>query len=130
MVGGFAILKDVLKTGVYELAEEICRQAGHAVIPRETIERAPTAELKPGQRDTDTLPPYDVLDPILEAYVERDLASRDIVALGYDEATVRWVVEAVDRSEYKRRQAPPGLKITTRAFGKDRRMPITNRFRG
>jgi NAD+ synthase (glutamine-hydrolysing) len=130
MVGGFAILKDVLKSGVYELAEEICRQAGHAVIPRETIERAPTAELKPGQRDTDTLPPYDVLDPILEAYVERDLASRDIVALGYDEATVRWVVEAVDRSEYKRRQAPPGLKITTRAFGKDRRMPITNRFRG
>jgi NAD+ synthase (glutamine-hydrolysing) len=130
MVGGFAILKDVLKSGVYELAEEICRQAGHAVIPRETIERAPTAELKPGQRDTDTLPPYDVLDPILEAYVERDLASRDIVALGYDEATVRWVVEAVDRNEYKRRQAPPGLKITTRAFGKDRRMPITNRFRG
>jgi NAD+ synthase (glutamine-hydrolysing) len=130
MVGGFAILKDVLKTGVYELAEEICRQAGRAVIPRETIERAPTAELKPDQRDTDTLPPYDILDPILEAYVERDLAPRDIVALGFDERTVRWAVDAVDRSEYKRRQAPPGLKITTRAFGKDRRMPITNRFRG
>jgi NAD+ synthase (glutamine-hydrolysing) len=130
MVGGFAILKDVLKTGVYELAEEICRQSGREVIPRETIERAPTAELKPDQRDTDTLPPYEVLDPILEAYVERDMAPRDIVALGYDEATVRWVVDAVDRNEYKRRQAPPGLKITTRAFGKDRRMPITNRFRG
>ena len=100
------------------------------MIPRQTIERAPTAELKPGQKDTDTLPPYDVLDPILEAYVERDLARRDIVALGYDSEVVRWVVDAVDRSEYTRRQAPPGLKITTRAFGKDRRMPITNRFRG
>ena len=130
MVGGFAILKDLLKTRVYEVAEEINRQCGRAVIPRETIERAPTAELKPGQKDTDTLPPYDVLDPILEAYVERDLARRDIVALGYDAEVVRWVVDAVDRSEYKRRQAPPGLKITTRAFGKDRRMPITNRFRG
>jgi NAD+ synthase (glutamine-hydrolysing) len=130
MVGGFAILKDLLKTRVYEVAEEINRQSGRDLIPRETIERAPTAELKPGQKDTDTLPPYDVLDPILEAYVERDLARRDIVALGYDAEVVRWVVDAVDRSEYKRRQAPPGLKITTRAFGKDRRMPITNRFRG
>ena len=130
MVGGFAILKDLLKTRVYEVAEEINRQNGRDVIPRQTIERAPTAELKPGQKDTDTLPPYDVLDPILEAYVERDLARRDIVALGYDSEVVRWVVDAVDRSEYKRRQAPPGLKITTRAFGKDRRMPITNRFRG
>jgi NAD+ synthase (glutamine-hydrolysing) len=130
MVGGFAILKDLLKTGVYDVAEEINRQAGREVIPRETIERAPTAELKPGQMDIDTLPPYNVLDPILEAYVERDMAPRDIVSLGYEEKTVRWVVDAVDRSEYKRRQAPPGLKITTRAFGKDRRMPITNRFRG
>jgi NAD+ synthase (glutamine-hydrolysing) len=112
------------------VAEEINRQAGREVIPRETIERAPTAELKPGQMDIDTLPPYNVLDPILEAYVERDMAPRDIVSLGYEEKTVRWVVDAVDRSEYKRRQAPPGLKITTRAFGKDRRMPITNRFRG
>ncbi|HYO45809.1 MAG TPA: NAD(+) synthase, partial [Gemmatimonadota bacterium] len=130
MVGGFAILKDLLKTRVYDVAEEIDRQAGREVIPRETIERAPTAELKADQKDTDTLPPYDVLDPILEAYVERDMAPGDIVALGYEEETVRWVVDAVDRSEYKRRQAPPGLKITTRAFGKDRRMPITNRFRG
>jgi len=130
MVGGFAILKDLLKTRVYEVAEEIDRQAGREVIPRETIERAPTAELKPDQKDTDTLPPYDVLDPILEAYVEQDLAPGDIVAQGYEEETVRWVIDAVDRSEYKRRQAPPGLKITTRAFGKDRRMPITNHFRG
>ena len=130
MVGGFAILKDLLKTRVYEVAEEINRQTGREVIPRDTIDRAPTAELKPGQKDTDTLPPYDVLDPILEAYVERDVARRDIVALGYEAEVVRWVVDAVDRSEYKRRQAPPGLKITTRAFGKDRRMPITNRFRG
>jgi len=119
-----------LKTRVYELAGEINRQGGRAVIPHETIERAPTAELKAGQKDTDTLPPYGILDPILEAYVERDLARRDIVALGYDAEVVRWVVDAVDRSEYKRRQAPPGLKITSRAFGKDRRMPITNRFRG
>jgi NAD+ synthase (glutamine-hydrolysing) len=130
MVGGFAILKDLLKTRVYELAAEINREAGREVIPRETIERAPTAELRAGQKDTDTLPPYDVLDPILEAYVERDLAPGEIAGLGYAEDTVRWVIEAVDRSEYKRRQAPPGLKITTRAFGKDRRMPITNRFRG
>ena len=129
MVGGFAILKDLLKSRVYEVAAEINRQAGREEIPRETIERAPTAELRPGQRDTDTLPPYDVLDPILEAYVERDLAPAEIVALGFPAETVRWVVGAVDGSEYKRRQAPPGLKITTRAFGKDRRMPITNRFR-
>ena len=130
MVGGFAILKDLLKTRVYDVAGEINRQAGRDVIPRATIERAPTAELRPDQKDTDTLPPYDVLDPILEAYVESDMSTGDIIALGYEEATVRWVVDAVDRSEYKRRQAPPGLKITTRAFGKDRRMPITNRFRG
>ncbi len=129
MVGGFAVLKDVTKTQVYAIAEELNRQAGRELIPRGTIERPPTAELKPDQTDQDTLPPYDVLDPILEAYVERDLSPSDIAALGYPEKTVRWVVAAVDRSEYKRRQAPPGIKITTRAFGKDRRMPITNRYR-
>ncbi|HUP19631.1 MAG TPA: NAD+ synthase [Gemmatimonadota bacterium] len=129
MVGGFAVLKDVTKTQVYAVAEEVNRQSGREVIPCGTIERPPTAELKPDQTDQDTLPPYDVLDPILEAYVERDLAPSDIVALGYSEELVRWVVSAVDRSEYKRRQAPPGIKITTRAFGKDRRMPITNRYR-
>jgi NAD+ synthase (glutamine-hydrolysing) len=129
MVGGFAVLKDLLKTDVYRIAEEINRQAGRDVIPNETIARAPTAELRPGQKDSDTLPPYDLLDGILEAYVERDLGVGEIVGLGFEEETVRWVVEAVDRSEYKRRQAPPGIKITTRAFGKDRRMPITNRYR-
>ncbi len=128
MVGGFAVLKDVMKTQVYALAEEINRQSG-GPIPRGTIERPPSAELKPDQTDQDTLPPYEVLDAILEAYVERDLGPAEIVALGHDEETVRWVVVAVDRSEYKRRQAAPGIKITTRAFGKDRRMPITNRYR-
>jgi len=130
MVGGFAVLKDVYKTEVYDVAREINRQAGNDVIPQATLERAPTAELRAGQKDSDTLPPYDVLDPILEAYVERDLGPDEIVTMGYDEATVRWVIDAVDGNEYKRRQAPPGIKITTRAFGKDRRMPITNRYRG
>jgi len=130
MVGGFAVLKDLLKTDVYGVSEEVNRQAGEDRIPRGILDRAPSAELKPDQKDTDALPPYDVLDPILEAYVERDLAPDDIVAMGFDEATVRWVIEAVDRSEYKRRQAAPGIKITSRAFGKDRRMPITNRYRG
>src|SRR5688572_7288491 len=130
MVGGFAVLKDLYKTEVYDVAREINRQAGNDVIPRATLDRAPTAELRAGQKDTDTLPPYEILDPILEAYVERDLGPEEIVAMGYDEATVRWVVDAVDGNEYKRRQAPPGIKITTRAFGKDRRMPITNRYRG
>ncbi len=130
MVGGFAVLKDLLKTDVYRIAEEINRQAGGEVVPTATIARPPTAELRPGQKDSDTLPSYDVLDGILEEYVGRDLGVQEIVALGYEEETVRWVVEAVDRSEYKRRQAPPGIKITTRAFGKDRRMPITNRYRG
>lgn len=127
MVGGFSVLKDVTKTQVYALAEAINR-GGDGPIPRGTIERAPSAELKPGQTDQDTLPPYEVLDPILEAYVERDLGPEEIVGLGYEREVVRWVVTAVDQAEYKRRQAAPGIKITTRAFGKDRRMPITNRY--
>jgi NAD+ synthase (glutamine-hydrolysing) len=130
MVGGFAVLKDLLKTDVYRVAEEINRQAGRELIPAATIAREPTAELRPGQKDSDTLPSYEVLDGILEEYVERDLGVAEIVSLGFEEETVRWVVDAVDRAEYKRRQAPPGIKITTRAFGKDRRMPITNRYRG
>ena len=130
MVGGFAVLKDVLKTDVYRVAEEINRQAGRELVPTSTIAREPTAELRPDQKDSDTLPAYDVLDGILEEYVGRDLGVAEIVGLGYEEETVRWVVDAVDRNEYKRRQAPPGIKITTRAFGKDRRMPITNRYRG
>jgi NAD+ synthase (glutamine-hydrolysing) len=99
------------------------------VIPDSIIERAPSAELRPDQKDVDTLPPYEILDPILHAYVEQDRSVAEIVAMGFDEETVRRVVRMVDRNEYKRRQAPPGIKITPKAFGKDRRLPITNKYR-
>jgi len=129
MAGGFAVIKDVPKTMVYALAR--CRNArdGRPVIPESVLARAPSAELRADQTDQDTLPPYEVLDPILEAYVEDDRPLADIVALGHDEVTVRKVVSMVDRNEYKRRQAPPGVKITPRAFGRDWRLPIVNRFR-
>ncbi len=130
MAGGFAVIKDVPKTMVYELARLRNRRDRTEVIPKRIFERAPTAELKPGQKDEDTLPPYTVLDPILKAYVEEDRAPEEIVAMGFDRETVARVVTMVDRSEYKRRQAPIGIKITHRAFGKDRRMPITNGYRG
>mgnify|MGYP003807249289 CR=1 FL=1 len=126
--GGFAVLKDVYKTMVYRLARH--RNARGAVIPERTITRPPSAELKPDQTDQDTLPPYEVLDAILEAYVEEDRSAAEIVAAGHDEATVQRVICMVDRAEYKRRQSPPGVKITPRAFGRDRRLPITNRWRG
>jgi NAD+ synthase (glutamine-hydrolysing) len=126
MAGGFAIIKDVPKMLVYELSNY--RNSISKVIPESVIEREPTAELKPNQKDTDSLPPYPLLDPILKAYVEEDRGIDEIVALGYDEKTVRRVARMVDLSEYKRRQGPPGIKITPRAFGKDRRLPITNRF--
>jgi NAD+ synthase (glutamine-hydrolysing) len=129
MAGGFAVIKDVPKTLVYKLARYRNEAAGRELIPRSVLEKSPSAELRPGQLDTDTLPPYEVLDPILEAYVEDDRGIDEIVAMGFDEATVRRVVGMVDRNEYKRRQAPPGVKITTRAFGRDRRLPITNRYR-
>ena len=127
MAGGYSILKDVWKTLVFELARH--RNAGARVpwIPEHTIEREPTAELRPGQRDTDSLPPYDLLDPILKAYVEDDSEVERIVAMGYDRSLVQRVIRMVDRAEYKRRQAPPGIRITPRALGKDRRLPITNR---
>jgi NAD+ synthase (glutamine-hydrolysing) len=128
MAGGFDVLKDVPKTLVYRLAEYRNRMA--PVIPRRVIERAPSAELAPGQRDSDTLPPYDVLDGILERYVERDQSIDDIAAAGFERATVERVARLVDRNEYKRRQAPPGPRITRRAFGRDRRYPITNGFKG
>jgi len=128
MAGGFAVLKDVPKTLVYELAAWR-NSYGLAAIPDRVFTKPPSAELRPGQTDQDELPPYDVLDPILQAYVEQERSIREMIAMGYEEAIVRKVVEMVDRSEYKRRQAPPGLKITARAFGKDRRLPITNRFR-
>lgn len=129
MAGGFAVVKDVPKTLVYELCRLRNRRAGKDLVPQAILDKAPSAELRPDQRDEDSLPPYDVLDPIIEGYVERDLSVGELVAAGHDEATVRRVIEMVDRAEYKRRQAPPGVRVTSRAFGKDRRMPITNRFR-
>ena len=129
MAGGFAVIKDVPKTMVYELAKR--RNGGrNAVIPKRIIDRAPTAELRPGQKDEDSLPPYPVLDPILKAYVEDDRSVEEMVEMGFDRKTVVRVVGLVDRSEYKRRQAPVGIKITHRGLGKDRRMPITNKYRG
>jgi NAD+ synthase (glutamine-hydrolysing) len=129
MSGGLIPLKDVPKTTVYELAQYKNRQAGKEVIPPAILTKAPSAELKPDQKDTDTLPPYDMLDPILKAYVEDDLAIDQIIAMGFDRETVLRVAKLVDRNEYKRRQAAPGIKITPRDFGRDRRLPITNRFR-
>jgi NAD+ synthase (glutamine-hydrolysing) len=129
MAGGFAVIKDVPKTLVYRLARYRNQLAGKDIIPQAVLEKPPSAELRPGQLDTDSLPDYAVLDPILEAYVEDDRSIEEIVGRGFDEALVRRVVGMVDRNEYKRRQAPPGIKITTRAFGRDRRLPITNRYR-
>ncbi len=129
MVGGYAVLKDVPKTLVYRLARWRNGKAGYDLIPESILTKAPSAELRPNQTDQDTLPPYEVLDGILEAYVEKDMSYEQIVALGYDPEVVRDVLRRVDSAEYKRRQAPPGVKITPRAFGKDRRMPITNRYR-
>jgi len=129
MAGGFAVIKDVPKTLVYQLAEHANRRAGREVIPRSIFERAPSAELRPNQTDQDTLPPYAVLDAILEAYVEGDQGLADMVARGYDSATVKRVIAMVERNEYKRRQGPIGIKITPRAFGKDWRLPIVNKFR-
>ncbi|HET9999777.1 MAG TPA: NAD+ synthase [Ktedonobacteraceae bacterium] len=130
MAGGFAVLKDVMKTLVYELSRYRNSLSDHPVIPPAVIEKPPSAELRPGQKDTDSLPPYDILDPILRAYAEEDRSLDEIVAMGFKRKTVERVMHLVDSSEYKRRQAPPGVKITTRAFGRDRRLPITNHYRG
>ena len=129
MAGGFAVIKDVPKTMVYELSHLRNLVGPAPVIPKRVLERPPTAELRPDQKDEDSLPPYAILDPILKAYVEEDRALEDIVAMGFARETVVRVMAMVDRSEYKRRQAPLGIKITHRAFGKDRRMPITNGYR-
>jgi len=129
MAGGFSPLKDVFKTMVYRLCHYRNRVAGCDIIPAAIIDKAPSAELKPNQTDQDNLPPYNVLDAILEKYVEEERGVEEIVALGYDRETVQKVARLVDWSEYKRRQAAPGIKITPRAFGKDRRMPITNQYR-
>ena len=129
MAGGFAVIKDVPKTLVWELARWRNDRAGRALIPESIITKPPSAELRPDQLDTDSLPPYEVLDAILEMYIEEDRSPDEIVAAGYERALVTRVVRMVDRNEYKRRQAAPGVKITVRAFGKDRRLPITNRYR-
>ena len=128
MVGGFAVIKDVPKTLVYRLARH--RNALGEVIPPNSIEKPPSAELRPDQLDTDALPPYEVLDPIVEAYVEHDASLEAIVEQGFEEATVRRIIDMVNRNEYKRRQTPPGVKITARAFGRDRRLPLASRYRG
>ena len=130
MAGGFAAIKDVPKTLVYELTRRRNERAGRELVPASVLERAPSAELRPEQRDSDSLPPYDLLDRILEAYVERDEGREEMIAAGLLAETVDDVIRLVDRSEYKRRQAAPGIRITPKAFGKDRRLPITNRFGG
>lgn len=130
MVGGFAALKDVTKTLVYKLARWRNHSAGREIIPESTITRAPSAELRENQTDQDTLPPYEELDEIIERYVERNLSRAQIIAEGFDEATVARVIRMIDANEYKRQQAAPGVKITTKAFGTDRRLPITNLYRG
>ena len=129
MAGGFALLKDVYKTDVWRLARHLNERAGRELIPSSIIARAPSAELAHGQLDEDSLPRYDVLDPVLEAYVELDRSGEELVAAGFDGDVVARVVSMVDRAEYKRRQAPPGVKLRPKAFGRDRRMPITNRWR-
>jgi NAD+ synthase (glutamine-hydrolysing) len=127
--GGFAVVKDVPKILIYDLARFRNSLPGGPIIPEAILTKAPSAELRPNQKDTDSLPPYEILDPIIEAYVEQDKSRDEIVAQGFDENTVARVVSMVEKSEYKRRQAPPGIKITPKAFGRDRRMPITNLYR-
>ena len=127
MAGGFNVLKDVPKTLVYELTHY--RNGLVEIIPGTIVQRAPSAELRPNQKDVDTLPPYEILDPIIHAYVEEDKSLAEIVSLGFERETVERVIGMIDRNEYKRRQSPPGIKITPKAFGKDRRLPITNRYR-
>lgn len=128
MAGGFAVIKDVPKTLLYALARWRNEQPGGPVIPEGVLTKAPSAELRPDQKDADSLPPYELLDPILERYVEEDWSLEELVAAGFDEPLVRRVITLVDGAEYKRRQAAPGVKITSRAFGKDRRLPITSRY--
>ena len=129
-VGGYAVIKDVLKTQVYDLCRYVNERAGREIVPESVITKPPSAELRPDQRDDQSLPPYDVLDPILELYVEEDRTAAEIIEMGHDEATVRRITRLVDLTEYKRRQCPPGVRVSVKAFGKDRRLPITNAYRG
>jgi len=130
MAGGFALLKDVYKTDVFRLARHLNERAGRELIPQSVIDRAPSAELRPDQRDEDSLPPYAKLDKVLEAYVELDSSREELTTDGFDTEVVDRAVEMIDKAEYKRRQAPPGVKLRPKAFGRDRRVPITNRWRG
>ncbi len=130
MAGGFAVIKDVPKMLVYALCEDVNRRLEREIVPRSIIEKAPSAELRPDQKDEDSLPPYPVLDAILEGYVEDDRSIADLVADGFDRETVVRIARLVDRSEYKRRQAPPGVRVSPKAFGRDRRLPLTNRWPG
>ena len=130
MVGGFAVIKDVPKLLVYDLCRDRNARAGRELIPAPVLTKPPSAELRPDQRDDETLPPYAELDPVLEAYVEGDMTASELERAGFDQELVRRVVTLVDRAEYKRRQAPPGVRVTPKAFGKDRRLPITNAYRG
>jgi NAD+ synthase (glutamine-hydrolysing) len=130
MAGGFALLKDVYKTDVFRLARHLNERAGRELIPTSTIERAPSAELRPEQRDEDSLPPYAELDEVLEAYVELDSSREELTSNGFDPDVVESALAMIDRAEYKRRQAAPGVKLRPKAFGRDRRIPITNRWRG
>ena len=130
MAGGFALLKDVFKTDVFRLARHLNERAGRELIPATIIERAPSAELRDDQLDEDSLPPYAALDRVLEAYVEQDRSREELSADGFDPDVVERALALIDRAEYKRRQAPPGVRLTPKAFGRDRRTPITNRWRG
>jgi NAD+ synthase (glutamine-hydrolysing) len=127
MAGGFAVIKDLLKGEVYRLCRHINRREGREIIPSAVLEREPTAELREGQKDADSLPPYEKLDPILEDYIENGLTLEEMARKGYDRSLVEEVVRRVDANEYKRRQAPVGIKITSRAFGRDWRLPISKR---
>jgi NAD+ synthase (glutamine-hydrolysing) len=128
--GGFAVIKDVPKTLVFRLTEAVNDRAGEEVVPAEVLTKPPSAELRPDQRDDQSLPPYEVLDPLLEAYVERDMTKSELVAAGFDRELVDRVTRLVDLAEYKRRQSPLGVRVTPKSFGKDRRVPIVNRYRG
>ncbi len=130
LAGGFALIKDVYKTDVFRLARHLNERAGGELIPASIIERPPSAELRDDQRDQDSLPPYDQLDPVLEAYVELDRSREELLAEGHDPGTVERALALIDKAEYKRRQAPPGVKLRPKAFGRDRRTPITNRWQG
>ncbi len=129
MAGGFSVIKDVPKVMVYDICHHINAQAAREIIPQTVLEKPPSAELRPNQKDSDSLPVYELLDPILEAYVEKDSSFEDIIDMGFMPDVVKKVITLVDRNEYKRRQAPPGVKITPRNFGRDRRMPVANQYR-